>query len=125
MSRIRRHDTKPTDILRRLLYARGHRYRKEHYIREARTHPDIVFPTRKLAIYVDGCFWHGCTRCSKRPRSNTGYWNGKLKRNVERDARQRAVLESAGWTVLRFWEHEVTEKPEHVVQRIEEVLHGA
>ena len=122
MSRIKRHDTQPTVLLRKALYAAGHRYRKERYIKEARTHPDIVFPSKKLVVYVDGCFWHGCPLCSKRPESNATYWGPKIERNIARDSRQRRILEEHGWIVLRSWEHEVNEELERVVHEIEEVL---
>jgi DNA mismatch endonuclease (patch repair protein) len=72
-----------------------------------RTRPDFVFAPRRLAVFVDGCFWHGCPQCCRRPASNTDYWGAKLDRNIARDEEQTRRLQSAGWTVVRFWGHEI------------------
>jgi DNA mismatch endonuclease (patch repair protein) len=72
--------------------------------------PDIVFTGRRLAVFVDGCFWHGCPEHGRIPTTNTSYWNPKIKGNQERDQRQSAALESDGWTVLRIWEHQDPEE---------------
>jgi DNA mismatch endonuclease (patch repair protein) len=69
--------------------------------------PDFVFVTPRLAVFVDGCFWHGCPRCSKRPVTNTTYWDEKILRNQRRDESQTAALREAQWTVLRFWGHQL------------------
>lgn len=68
--------------------------------------PDVVFSRCRVAVYVDGCFWHGCPEHWTRSRTNQGYWDEKVNANRERDLRMTAVLEREGWTVLRFWEHE-------------------
>ena len=68
--------------------------------------PDLVFTSAKLAVFVDGCFWHGCPEHGSKPKKNTSYWNPKIARNVERDQEQNERLEQAGWRVLRFWEHD-------------------
>jgi DNA mismatch endonuclease (patch repair protein) len=70
-----------------------------------RTTADIVFPRRRLAVFIDGCFWHQCPEHSHVPRANSGYWARKLARNVERDARVTRLMTEAGWTVVRIWEH--------------------
>jgi DNA mismatch endonuclease (patch repair protein) len=70
---------------------------------------DIAFPRQKLAVFVDGCFWHGCPTHATRPRRNADWWSLKLDRNIERDREAAAILKSAGWTVLRYWEHEGAE----------------
>lgn len=80
--------------------------------------PDFVFPSLSLAVFVDGCFWHGCPRCGHLPKSNAGYWREKLKRNRRRDRRVTARLRKLGWLVLRVWEHEVRKCPRAVVERI-------
>jgi DNA mismatch endonuclease (patch repair protein) len=67
---------------------------------------DIAFPRRRLAVFVDGCFWHRCPEHGTSPKANHDFWKAKLDRNVERDRESDAALEAAGWTVLRFWEHE-------------------
>lgn len=75
--------------------------------RVEKTRPDFVFPRRRLAVFVDGCFWHGCPECQRRPASNSDYWDAKLDRNAQRDREQDARLIAAGWMVLRFWGHEI------------------
>lgn len=104
-----------------LLWAAGIRgWRRAARIERAR--PDFTFPRRRLAVFVDGCFWHSCPHCGKRPASNTGYWNVKLDRNMERDLEQTKRLRAAGWTVVRFWGHEIDRDPEGCVQRVGLVL---
>jgi DNA mismatch endonuclease, patch repair protein len=113
----RRRDTKPERELRSALHRRGLRFRVDFAIAvDGRSpRPDIVFTKRRIAVFVDGCFWHGCDEHAQRPRTNSGYWGPKIARNIERDAEQTARLEQAGWTVLRVWEHEPIED---VVSRV-------
>lgn len=108
----RRTDTKPEIELRRALHARGLRFRKDLRIsaREgASTRADIVFPRRRVAIFVDGCFWHGCPDHCRVPTNNRDYWIAKIERNRVRDQSVTAMLEVSGWRVLRIWEHEPLE----------------
>jgi DNA mismatch endonuclease (patch repair protein) len=72
--------------------------------------PDFVFPVRRLAVFVDGCFWHGCPRHGTRPRGNAAFWRAKFRRNRARDRRDTRRLRRAGWRVLRLWEHELKPK---------------
>lgn len=111
MAAIRRRDTKPETALRSALHRLGCRFRKDFPIRvEGKlVRPDIAFTRRRVAIFVDGCFWHSCPEHGRHPSVNSGYWSPKLKGNVTRDQAQTAALESAGWHVLRFWEHEQLE----------------
>jgi DNA mismatch endonuclease Vsr len=111
MSRIRATNTKPELILRKLLWFSGLRGYRLHSKLPGR--PDITFGRKRLAVFVDGCFWHSCPYCSdgRAPKSNTDYWVEKRRMNRERDLRNTSKLESAGWTVLRFWEHEVNKDP--------------
>lgn len=105
----RRSDTKPEVALRRALHARGYRYRKDFRLdlpSGVRVRPDIVFTARKIAVFVDGCFWHVCPEHGREPTSNEWYWTPKLRRNVERDRAADAALHAAGWQVVRLWEHE-------------------
>lgn len=104
----RRKDTKPEVEIRSLLHAAGHRFRKDYCIREGETsvRPDIVFTRRRIAVFVDGCFWHGCPEHGNQPKVNSTYWDEKLRRNKERDERVTAALRQAGWAVIRIWEHE-------------------
>jgi len=108
----RRTDTKPEVRLRSELHRRGLRFRKDFLIRvgEIRVKPDIVFTRRKLAVFVDGCYWHSCPEHGTVPHRNRLYWLPKLEVNVERDRRADAALSGAGWTVLRIWEHEAVEE---------------
>jgi len=116
----RRRDTKPELSIRRLLYAHGFRYRVDYRpVVESRTRADIAFTRRKLAIFIDGCFWHGCPIHATHPKRNADYWLPKLKRNIERDLEASAILRENGWTVLRYWEHQ---DPAAVVDDIETLI---
>lgn len=109
MARIKCRDTEPEMLVRRLLFQLGYRFRVS--VGSVPGRPDVVFSKRRQAIFVQGCFWHqhtGCTRAS-RPRSNRGYWESKLVRNIERDARVRRALEADGWDVIVIWECEVND----------------
>ena len=116
MSRIRGADTKPEIRLRQRLWAEGMRYRLNTKTPGGR--PDLVFKGAKVAVFVDGCFWHGCPDHYVRPRSSSGFWSEKLAGNVARDRRQTLALEAAGWTVRRFWEHEIFIDLTRVVEEI-------
>lgn len=105
MSRVRGRNTSPELKLRRAMWQIGIRFRLGQCI--ARIRPDVVFRGARLAIFVDGCFWHSCPVHKSRPLSNQDFWDEKLARNVVRDNKTTADLERAGWTVMRFWEHEV------------------
>jgi len=107
----RRRDTKAEIALRSALHRRGLRFRKDHVIRcdGLRVRPDVVFTRARVAIFVDGCFWHRCPDHGTMPRRNQGYWMPKLNANVERDRRVDAALAATGWQVERIWEHEAVE----------------
>ena len=106
MSRIRGRDTVPEVELRRAVWRLGLRYQLNR--RVAGIRPDFIFPKMKLAVFVDGCFWHGCPDHYVRPRSSTAdFWASKLAQNVARDGRQLKHLQAEGWRVVRVWEHEV------------------
>lgn len=119
MSRIRGKDTKPEITLRKALWARGVRYRKQYKITGK---PDLAFPGKKVAVFVDGCFWHGCPDHSSIPKKNTDFWQSKLQKNIERDKNVSNILESEGWMVMRFWEHEIKKNVNDVAEQILEVL---
>ncbi len=101
-------DTAPEVRLRAALHAKGLRFRKSLLIRlpHGRTRPDIVFPRRKVVVYLDGCFWHGCPEHGSVPATNADYWVPKLRHTLERDRLNDEALRAAGWLVLRFWEHQ-------------------
>jgi DNA mismatch endonuclease, patch repair protein len=104
----RRTDTKPELALRHALHRLGYRYRKDYRLDldgGRRVRPDIAFTARKVAVFVDGCFWHACPEHGSKPRANEWYWGPKLVRNVERDRINDAALILAGWSVIRLWEH--------------------
>jgi DNA mismatch endonuclease (patch repair protein) len=103
----RRSDTKPEIALRSALHAMGYRYRKDFRLDLPlrRVRPDVVFTSRRVAVFVDGCFWHACPEHGSQPKNNEWYWSPKLAKNVERDRAADAALEQAGWTVVRLWEH--------------------
>jgi DNA mismatch endonuclease Vsr len=84
--------------------------------------PDFAFPRQKVAVFVDGCFWHGCRECGRRPASNTIYWTAKLDRNIERDREQTKRLRTANWTVLRLWGHEIERNPEGSALHIKQLV---
>lgn len=120
MSRIKGRDTAPELSLRRKVWALGLRYRLHFRIGRAR--PDMVFIGAKLAVFVDGCFWHGCPLHSTMPKNNRDFWERKLNRNRERDIENTLQLEASGWRVLRLWEHEIETSAEDCARRIAAVL---
>jgi DNA mismatch endonuclease (patch repair protein) len=121
----RRTDTAPERLLRSELHRRGLRYRKDYSIRlpgAVRARPDVVFTRARLAVFIDGCFWHRCPVHGTMPKTNIEYWAPKLAANVARDRRVDGLLADDGWRVLRLWEHE---DPEAAADRVVEALRGA
>jgi DNA mismatch endonuclease (patch repair protein) len=116
----RRTGTKPEVRIRSGLHRRGHRFRKDHLLRVGaiRVRPDIVFGRGRVAVFVDGCFWHGCPEHQRIPKSNLNYWGPKLAANVERDRRVDAALADAGWVVLRIWEHVDVDSAVEVIEAV-------
>ena len=114
MQANRSRDTGPELALRRELHRLGLRYRVD--VRPIPALPrraDIVFSRSKVAVFVDGCFWHGCPDHGTLPKSNVEFWKAKLARNVERDRESDQALLDAGWQVLRVWEHDISSKGAH------------
>lgn len=110
MARVRARDTKPEMRVRKALHAAGLRYRLHD--RRLPGTPDLVFPSRRIALFVHGCFWHrhpGCA-AARLPKSRTEFWGPKLAGNVERDKRNRAALEAAHWKVMEIWECETRDR---------------
>lgn len=116
MQAVKTTDTGPELIVRRLLFAHGYRYRLHD--KRLPGKPDIVFPSRRKAIFVHGCFWHGheCPK-GRLPKSKLDYWSPKLQANVERDRRKTAEIEAMGWTVLVVWQCE-TRAPQRLADRL-------
>lgn len=107
MSRVRRHDTGAELAIRRVLWSRGLRYRVHTSIPEiGRSRPDITFSRARVAVFVDGCFWHRCPDHGTMPKTNAAWWREKLEKNVRRDRSVDNALKQAGWEVIRIWEHE-------------------
>src|ERR671931_727395 len=107
----RKRDTGPEVRIRSVLHAYGHRFRKHLLVKldDCQVRPDIVFTRHRLAVFVDGCFWHRCSKHGTSPTANSWYWAPKLDRNVHRDREVDQRLRAAGWTVLRVWEHEAAD----------------
>ncbi len=111
MSRQASKDTGVELAVRRLLHAAGLRYRVEYPVPGMpRRRIDVAFPRAKVAVLIDGCFWHGCPQHATQPKANADWWRNKLDRNMARDRETTAHLVAEGWTVLRFWEHEAPEQ---------------
>jgi DNA mismatch endonuclease (patch repair protein) len=107
MSRLARRNNTPELLLRRELHAMGLRYRVQLAVPGNRRRSiDVAFTRARLAVFVDGCFWHACPNHGTSPRTNSDWWQWKLKRNVARDRDTDRLLTAASWTVLRIWEHE-------------------
>lgn len=122
MSRQATRDTAPEMALRRELHARGLRYFVHRRpLPGLRRQADIVFPGAKVAVFVDGCWWHGCPEHGGHAKSNDGFWSDKIQSNQTRDADTVERLYAAGWLSLRFWEHE---PPAVAAGEVERVVRG-
>ncbi|MFC9894449.1 very short patch repair endonuclease [Nocardia sp. NPDC127579] len=119
----RRSDTKPEIALRHALHRLGFRYRKDFRLDlgSVKVRPDIVFTARKVAVFVDGCFWHVCPQHGRQPTTNEWYWAPKLRRTIDRDRAADTALTAAGWQVVRLWEHVALED---AVTAVTSALHG-
>ena len=116
MQAVRKSDTAPEMRLRRALWSTGLRYRLRRRISGAR--PDLCFLGARVAVFVDGCFWHGCPEHYSAPVHNFAFWNEKLRKNQMRDQRDNRRLEAAAWNVLRYWECEVREEATRIVEEV-------
>lgn len=113
-------DTAPELAVRRLLHALGFRYRvNRRPEKDIRRTADLVFATTRVAVFVDGCYWHGCPEHYAAPATNASYWSDKVSTNRARDVETNQLLHERGWTVLRFWEHQ---PPMSVATEIAEVV---
>ncbi|WP_406177081.1 very short patch repair endonuclease [Streptomyces canus] len=117
MSRQASHNTQPELTVRRLLHADGLRYRVHYPVPGMpRRSMDIAFSKLRIAVFLDGCYWHGCPEHATHPRANAEWWRSKLDRNIARDRETTEHLTAAGWTVLRFWEHESAHDVAHLIE---------
>jgi DNA mismatch endonuclease (patch repair protein) len=123
MSQIRSHGNKATELALAKLFRR-------HKIAGWRRHqkifgkPDFTFPKIKLAVFVDGCFWHGCPRHATKPKSNRAFWKNKFARNMARDRLVNRTLRKFGWKVIRIWECRLKKNPLNCLRRIQRVLNA-
>ena len=124
MSRIQSKNTQLESSFLKKLSAYSHkagfRYRK-HY-KGLVGKPDVAFPSKKVAIFIDGCFWHGCRTHSRTPFSNVAFWEEKLNRNRKRDREITRKVKKAGWKIVRIWEHTIKKRPTHAVEKIMKAL---
>jgi len=118
MKKIKSTNTMPETLLSKLLWARGIRYRKNY--KKLVGNPDIAITTKKIAIFIDGEFWHGYNWEEKKPKikDNRDYWIPKIERTIKRDKETNEKLKELGWTVLRFWEKEITNNIDEIVNKI-------
>jgi DNA mismatch endonuclease (patch repair protein) len=119
MARVRNKNTKPETLLRKALWAQGLRYRLRPKLPGT---PDLVFVIPKVAVFVDGCFWHGCPTHYTQPVKNAEFWSKKLEVNLTRDRRADEELEVLGWTVVRVWGHELKENPQAAAMRVGNIV---
>lgn len=123
MQRQRRNGTAPEMAIRRLVHGRGLRYRVDAPlpITGVRRRADLLFSRARLAVFVDGCYWHSCPDHGSRPKANAGWWASKLAANVQRDRDTDRRLQEAGWRVMRIWEHEnPAEAAGHIISQVQE-----
>jgi DNA mismatch endonuclease (patch repair protein) len=119
MARIRKTNTGPELLLRQALRAAG--LRGYRLYRPLPGRPDLSFGKERVAVFVDGCFWHRCPSC-RIPVPPKPYWQKKIARNVERDHSTNITLTALGWTVVRFWEHDIRRNPAAPARRVREIL---
>ncbi|MCA5923927.1 DNA mismatch endonuclease Vsr [Curtobacterium oceanosedimentum] len=122
MARFSRRDTAPELAVRRELHRRGRRFFVDRQVsRRCRVRPDLVFPRARIAVFIDGCFWHLCEEHTHLPKANAELWRRKLLANRQRDVRNQAILTAEGWRVIRSWEHDdavsVADRVEHELDR--------
>jgi DNA mismatch endonuclease, patch repair protein len=115
MKSQRQRDTAAETELRSLLHRRGFRFRVHYALPILRRRADVAFPRLRIAVFVDGCFWHGCPDHGTWPKQNADWWRAKVEANQRRDADTDTKLKEQGWCVIRVWEHEAAEAAAHRV----------
>src|SRR5215469_16978896 len=123
MQRMPRSSTGPEILIRKELHRRGLRFRIGNRLLPGR--PDIIFTAARIAVFVDGCFWHSCPDHGILPKNNRDWWREKLARNVERDSEKDAQLEEMGWTVVHVWEHEPPSAAADTIEQLWRAAHSA
>lgn len=115
MSQIKRSNTKPEITFRKYVWSKGVRcYRVKNKIPGK---PDLYFPSKKIAVFIDGCFWHKCPKCFIKPKSNNKYWDKKIERNTQRDKEIKRLLQNQNIHVIRIWEHQVNDELEKTFKK--------
>jgi DNA mismatch endonuclease, patch repair protein len=120
MGAVRSHGNRSTELLVIAIF-RAHGIKGWRRHQPLKGKPDFVFQRERLAVFVDGCFWHGCPKHLRMPSSNVVYWNAKIQRNMARDHRVNTQLRGQGWTVIRIWEHALSE-PKRIAARLLRLL---
>jgi DNA mismatch endonuclease (patch repair protein) len=118
MAAVKSTGNRSTEVVLRARLVRGGVRGWRLHAKDVAGCPDFVFDTRRIAVFVDGCFWHGCPTCHRPPSSNQEYWTKKVERNTARDRRNTRLLRKDGWRVLRVWEHELKADAARVARRI-------
>ncbi len=122
MSMIRGKNTQPEIILRKAVLGAGIRGYRLNYKLPGK--PDIVFPKNKIAIFIDGCFWHKCPKCFIKPETNKKFWDNKIDSNVKRDRFVNVELREKGWKIIRIWEHEINNQKLIKKKIIDKIRYG-
>ena len=120
MSQIKGKDTQPEIKLRKEIFSSGLKGHKIH--KKIAGKPDIVFPKQRIAVFIDGCFWHKCPKCYQEPKTNNKFWSEKINANKRRDKKVNTQLKKDGWTILRFWEHEIKVNSSRCVEKIKNAV---
>ena len=124
MSKNKSKNTKPELVLRKEMWRNGVRGYRLHW-KKAPGKPDIAFPGKKIAIFVNGCFWHRCPHCRPHlPKSNVDFWKNKFEKNVERDKKKREQLAQIGWETITIWECQIRDQLDDQIDRIKQVVSG-
>ncbi len=124
MSKNKSKNTKPELVLRKEMWRNGVRGYRLHW-KKAPGKPDIAFPGKKIAIFVNGCFWHRCPHCLPHlPKSNVDFWKNKFEKNVERDKKKREQLAQIGWETITIWECQIRDQLDDQIDRIKQVVSG-
>ncbi len=121
MSRIRSEQTGVEVAFRKYLWRKGWRGYRINF-KGLPGKPDIAYIHKRVAIFIDGCFWHKCPRCYTEPKTNKDYWIPKIQMNIDRDKQQNIILERLGWTVVRIWEHEIKEDIDACAEKVAKIL---
>ena len=119
MASIRGKNTKPEMIVRKILWNQGFRYRIHN--KDIFGKPDISNKKRKIVIFVDGCFWHGCSKCYKEPKTNIDFWRKKITNNKKRRIKVKKQLRKENWSVLELWEHDINQNPKKIESKLKNI----